>query len=470
MTMDFFLEILRKKLELGSHRASFATEHEISANACAACFDETCGSAVKCEPNMPYKPQTFNSKEKKNPRQGHVTQTFKGYGNVRKKIGQDMDLGGGEYFFTKSLKETRNYHYILIENMETDLPSSVIVDFIYQQTSVSSDAYVTPSLLSESYTRGTIFLDGQEKLEKLSRFLHNPAHLIMSSRGRHTSLHDLTHDIMTTENRDTLTLLKKLIDQLIMATRISSGLIVNTIDCLEQTTLAEFRHDFQIHVYPIGPLHKHLTETCNSSSLLMEDHSCITWLDRQAPRTIIYVSFGSIAAMDRSELIETAWGLAHSGQPFMWVVQTGLVHGSKWVEFPEGFEDMLGDRGLIVKWAPQQEVLAHPSVGGVWTHCGWNSTLESICEGVPMLCWPCFGDQSMNARLVSHVWRVGIRLEHGLDRDKIEWAIRKLMVGQEGEGMKERIEDLKENVDRCLRKGGSSNQSLNNLIDFILAI
>ncbi|XP_058115287.1 uncharacterized protein LOC131258184 isoform X1 [Magnolia sinica] len=182
--LDFFLEISRKKLELGSHRASFVTEHEISANACAACFNETCGSAVKCEPNMPYKPQTFNSKEKKNPRQGHVTQTFKGYRNVRKKIGQDMDLGGGEYFFTKSLKETRNYHYILIENMETDLPSSVIVDFIYQQTSVSSHAYVTPSLLSESYTRGTIFLDGQEKLEKLSRFLHNPAHLIMSSRGR----------------------------------------------------------------------------------------------------------------------------------------------------------------------------------------------------------------------------------------------------------------------------------------------
>ncbi|XP_058115294.1 uncharacterized protein LOC131258192 [Magnolia sinica] len=182
--LDFFLEISRKKLELRSHRASFVTEHEISANACAACFNETCGSAVKCEPNMPYKPQTFNSKEKKNPRQGHVTQTFKGYRNVRKKIGQDMDLGGGEYFFTKSLNETRNYHYILIENMETDLPLSVIVDFIYQQTSVSSHAYVTPSLLSESYTRGTIFLDGQEKLEKLSRFLHNPAHLIMSSRGR----------------------------------------------------------------------------------------------------------------------------------------------------------------------------------------------------------------------------------------------------------------------------------------------
>ncbi|XP_058110926.1 UDP-glycosyltransferase 76B1-like [Magnolia sinica] len=273
--------------------------------------------------------------------------------------------------------------------------------------------------------------------------------------------------VFSTSNLDTLF---QLIDQLIMATRISSGLIINTIDCLEQTTLAEFRHDFQIPVYPIGPLHKHLTETCNSSSLLMDDHGRITWLDRQAPRTIIYVSFGSIAAMDRSELIETAWGLAHSGQPFMWVVRTGLVRGSKWVEFPEGFEDMVGDRGLIVKWVPQQEVLAHPSVGGVWTHCGWNSTLESICEGVPMLCWPCFGDQSVNARLVSHVWRVGIRLEHGLDRDKIEWAIRKLMVGQEGEGMKERIEDLKENVDRCLRKRGSSNQSLNNLIDFILAI
>lgn len=88
--------------------------------------------------------------------------------------------------------------------------------------------------------------------------------------------------------------------------------------------------------------------------------------------------------MDEAEFLETARGLANSMQQFLWVVWPGSVRGSAWLEsLPDGFIEKLDGRGHIVKWAPQQEVLAHEATGGFWTHCGWNSTLESICEGVP---------------------------------------------------------------------------------------
>lgn len=178
------------------------------------------------------------------------------------------------------------------------------------------------------------------------------------------------------------------------------------------------------------------------------------WLDRLAPNSVVYVSFGSLANIDKAEAIETAMGLANSDQAFLWVVRPGSVRGVEWVELPEGFEGKTRGRGLVVKWAPQMEVLAHPAVGGFWTHCGWNSTLESISEGVPMLCWACFGDQMVNARLVSGMLKV-----------EIERRIRRLMVGKESEEIRESVKRLREDVEGCIREGGSSHESLESLID-----
>lgn len=121
-----------------------------------------------------------------------------------------------------------------------------------------------------------------------------------------------------------------------------------------------------------------------------------------------------------------------------------------------------------MKWAPQREVLAHPAIGGFWTHCGWNSTIESLCEGVPMLCYPCFGDQKSNARYVTHVWRIGVMLGDKLERGVIEKRIMKLMAEREDGEIMKRIMDLKEKADSCIKEGGSSFNSLENLVDFIL--
>ena len=249
-----------------------------------------------------------------------------------------------------------------------------------------------------------------------------------------------------------------------------SAIIWNTTKCLEESTLEKIQGQSQVPIFPIGPLHM-IVPASISNSLIKEDKNCISWLDKQPHKSVIYVSsLGSIAALSKEELAEIAWGLANSKQPFLWVVRPGSVRGSDWIELlPKGFQDSVGDRGCIVRWAPQREVLAHPAVGGFWSHCGWNSTLESIGEGIPMICKPCFGDQRVNVRYVSYVWRVGLELEE-LDRGEIEKAVRRLILDDEGKEMRERIKELKEKFEICIRNGGSSNNSLNELVNFIVSL
>ncbi|KAF8021998.1 hypothetical protein BT93_G2203 [Corymbia citriodora subsp. variegata] len=254
-------------------------------------------------------------------------------------------------------------------------------------------------------------------------------------------------------------LLDQLLHDMTEGIKDSSGVILNTFEDLEEISSRNF---------PIGPFHK--CGPSSSGSLLAEDRSCISWLDEQAPNSVVYVSFGSIATVGESEFSEIALGLADSQQPFLWVVRPGSVGGSELLEkLPSCFLEALEERGKIVKWAPQQEVLAHRAVGAFWTHNGWNSTLESISEGVPMICMPCFSDQKVNARFVSDVWGVGVHLNNGLERRKIAEAIRKLLVEKEGEEVRERAAQFKEKANSCLRQGGSSFRSLDGLANHILS-
>ncbi|KAK3001197.1 hypothetical protein RJ639_021819 [Escallonia herrerae] len=260
--------------------------------------------------------------------------------------------------------------------------------------------------------------------------------------------------------------------QLIMDSRrirSSSAIIWNTIaDLLEHSSLEQLHQCYNVPFFSIGPLHKMAPAT--STSLLIEDTDCIEWLDKQAPSSVLYISLGSLATVDKKELAEMAWGLANSGQPFLWVVRPGSVRDSESPEvLPEGFKEKIGERGHVVKWAPQKEVLAHGAVGGFWSHCGWNSTLESICEGVPLICMPYFADQNVNARYLCHVWKVGLELEHGLERSEIEKVVKRLMTDKEGEELRQRAGDMKEKVELCMSEGGSSYKSLNDLAEFILS-
>ncbi|CAG7910511.1 unnamed protein product, partial [Brassica rapa] len=243
----------------------------------------------------------------------------------------------------------------------------------------------------------------------------------------------------------------------------ASAVIINTANCLESSSLARLQRQLQVPVYPIGPLH---IAAFAPSSLIEEDRSCIEWLNMQKPTSVIYISLGSLALMEAKDMLEMAWGLSNSNQHFLWVIRPGSIPASEWTEsLPEEFTKLVSERGYIVKWAPQMEVLKHPAVGGFWSHCGWNSTLESIGEGVPMICRPFTGDQKVNARYLENVWRIGVQLEGELEKEVVERAVKRLLVDEEGAYMRKRAIELKEKLESSVRSGGSSCSSLDDFIN-----
>jgi hypothetical protein len=266
---------------------------------------------------------------------------------------------------------------------------------------------------------------------------------------------------------------QKILNLVTETTTNSYGAIINTFDALETHELEMIQVELKnigIPTFAVGPLHKLTSTDAAETSLLYQDRTCIAWLETQAPHSVLYVSFGSVVYLAQDEFLEVAWGLANSGKPFLWVVRPDLIPGVKKAELPEGFESTIECRGMVIEWAPQQEVLSHSAVGGFWTHSGWNSTLESIYEGVPMLSRPLFGDQLVTGRYVEDTWKIGFLLEGVLEREMIERAIRRLMDEDEGAKVRERAKELKEKAQLCIKSSGSSQVAADQLVDHILSL
>ena len=140
------------------------------------------------------------------------------------------------------------------------------------------------------------------------------------------------------------------LERIVESTKHSSGLILNTFDDLEDTAIRKITDVTSAPVYAIGPLHKISAGT--QVSLLAQDRNCLAWLDKQEASSVLYVSFGSLASMDHQELVETAWGLANSHMPFLWVIRPNMVQCLE-KGLPDGFEEATGGRGMVVSWAPQ---------------------------------------------------------------------------------------------------------------------
>ncbi|KAJ0266315.1 UDP-glycosyltransferase 76C4 [Hirschfeldia incana] len=281
---------------------------------------------------------------------------------------------------------------------------------------------------------------------------------------------DLVQDFPPLREKDLVRLLKEkreyiesYLNTMLEATKSSSGIVFMSCEEFNQDALPKAREDFKVPIFAIGS-----NFPASSSSLFTQDETCIPWLDKHENKSVIYVSFGSLATMTGPELTEIACGLRNSGQPFLLVVRVGLVKGTEWIELiPEELKATFNEKGKIVKWAPQREVLKHRAIGGFLTHNGWNSVVESVCEGVPMICLPFIWDQFLNARLVGDVWRVGLHLEHRIERNEIESSIRSLFSGNEGEAIRERMRLLKEKVGSSVKENGSAYRSLESLIDHI---
>ncbi|XP_071927872.1 UDP-glycosyltransferase 83A1-like [Coffea arabica] len=161
---------------------------------------------------------------------------------------------------------------------------------------------------------------------------------------------------------------------------------------------------------PIGPLLASNRLGKSVGSYWPEDSDCLAWLDKQPVQSVIYVAFGSFTVFDQTQFQELALGLERTNMPFLWVVRRNLTAETD-NAYPKGFKERIQGRGRLSSWAPQQQVLSHPSVACFLSHCGWNSTIEGVSNGVPFLCWPYFADQFTNRSYICDDWKVGLRLE-----------------------------------------------------------
>eukprot|EP01018_Ginkgo_biloba_P040973 Gb_00339 [translate_table: standard] len=230
-------------------------------------------------------------------------------------------------------------------------------------------------------------------------------------------------------------------------------------------------------VYPVGPLIPAQFLNGNISQrntgfittgFWAEEVHCLDWLDKQSNESVVYVSFGSVAMLNGRQFEEFALGLEATQRPFLWVVRNDLMDGTTAV-FPSGFTERIKDRGCLISWAPQLSVLSHPSIACFVTHCGWNSTLESISMGVPMICWPYFADQFLDAIYIADIWKIGLALnanEDGLiDKDKIAAAVEKLLSEEEGRKIKKRVTKLKKSARDAVKEGGSSSINYKSFVN-----
>ncbi|KAK1364718.1 Glycosyltransferase [Heracleum sosnowskyi] len=266
----------------------------------------------------------------------------------------------------------------------------------------------------------------------------------------------------------------------------SKAILVNTVRELEAPAIKFLAGDGEPPViYHVGPIIKFKSRGTTTKDKISEE-AIINWLDNQPPLSVVYLCFGSVGSFHVEQVKEIAQALELSGQRFLWSLRRPSQEQKKW-EFPkvyedfnevlpEGFLDRTSGIGKVIGWTPQVTILSHPSVGGFVSHCGWNSTLESIWCGVPIATWPMFADQQINAFQL--VVELGIATEIKMDSqvdifaniestpvvraEEIERGIRYLM-GEESE-LRKKMKEMKDTCRNATVQGGSSYASLAQFI------
>ncbi|KAL6958882.1 Glycosyltransferase [Sarracenia purpurea var. burkii] len=255
------------------------------------------------------------------------------------------------------------------------------------------------------------------------------------------------------------------------------GTICNTSRSIEETYIDLLAQHEEKLLWAIGPLSA--ATFCDTRSSTSQ-HKCLDWLNKQASKSVIYVSFGTISVMADEQIKELAVGLEKSEQKFIWVFRDAdkgdifTPDDGRITQLPEGYEERVKEFGMVVRdWAPQVEILEHPSTGGFMSHCGWNSCLESITAGVPVAAWPMQGDQPKNAFLLTEILKVGLGVRDWAHREElvtsvsIARAVKRLMASKEGEEIMKRAEELGGAVRQSVKEGGVSRMELDSFITHV---
>ncbi|XP_027098237.1 anthocyanidin 3-O-glucosyltransferase 2-like [Coffea arabica] len=264
--------------------------------------------------------------------------------------------------------------------------------------------------------------------------------------------------------------------------RKAKGILINTFTELEPYAVDSFNlSESSPEILPVGPI-------LNRVQYISRDvqSGIMEWLDGQPPGSVIYISFGSLGSLQIDQVKELANGLERSGYRFLWCLRrpppknTIVDFPSEYENYrdvlPEGFLDRIANIGKVVGWVPQLAVLSHAAVGGFISHCGWNSTLESIWCGVPLATWPLEFEQQLNAfqLVVELELSVEITLDYSsMDKnqalvraEQIETGIRKVM--ESDSEVRKKVKEFSDKSRRSMKQGGSSHESLGSLISKML--
>jgi UDP:flavonoid glycosyltransferase YjiC (YdhE family) len=229
-------------------------------------------------------------------------------------------------------------------------------------------------------------------------------------------------------------------------------------------------------IKPVGPLfiNPKASNTIGIRGGVLKADDCMEWLSSKPPASVVYIAFGSVAYVVQEQVDELAYGLLNSGISFLWVVKPPNKDTDfKLHVLPDGFLERVGNRGKVIQWSPQEEVLAHPSVACFITHCGWNSSVEALTLGVPVVAFPQWGDQVTNAKFLVDVFGVGMRLSRGqaenrlILRDEVEKCLLEATVGPKAVEMKQRALKWKAAAAEALAVGGSSDKNIQSFVDEI---
>ncbi|CAL4898192.1 unnamed protein product [Urochloa decumbens] len=254
------------------------------------------------------------------------------------------------------------------------------------------------------------------------------------------------------------------------------GILVSSLEKLEPRAMEALRDGRCLPdrptppVYCVGPL-----VSPGGAAAADDRHECLRWMDAQPDRSVVFLCFGSMGAFPKHQLAEIAAGLESSGQRFLWVVRSphppgaAAAGGEKSDEsldalLPAGFMERTEGRGLVVNsWAPQVDVLRHRAASAFVTHCGWNSTLEGVAAGVPLLCWPLYAEQKMNKVRIVEDMRLGVGMEMDgegfVKAEEVEKKVRWVMEGDDGEvrELRKRVAKAKELAAEAVEEGGPSD-------------
>lgn len=245
-------------------------------------------------------------------------------------------------------------------------------------------------------------------------------------------------------------------------------IICNTVQELEPETFSVLNK--KQPVYAIGPIFPSGFSKNPVTTSLLSEADCSHWLNDKPDGSVLYVSFGSYAHTNKADIVEIAYGLMLSGVNFVWVVRPDIVSSEETNFLPPEFEENVGNRGLVVPWCRQIEVISHPSIRGFLTHCGWNSILESIWCGIPLICYPLVTDQFSNRKLVVNDWKIGINLcdKTSITRQEVAEKINIFMSGKSVE-LKNAVLEVKSTLENALAMEGSSEKNMNRFVEDVKA-